>query len=152
MSSLISQLVVGLQDLNTLWQEWSTGREKRKQHSLNYRPTPNQNSSFSIHQTNVKASSTSSLFDISKSSNRRVLTIISYEAVNRGPVSLLGLFVWPTLFVCPGEDVDLIFEGLVNLMAAPSCIRAALSASCGLKAMRRIIWANSCSREKHIMP
>ena len=30
-------------------------------------------------------------------------------------------------------------------------IRAAWSASCGLKVMRSTIWANSCSQEKHIM-
>ena len=44
-------------------------------------------------RVSVEASSTSSLLDIAESSNRRVLTIISYEAVDRGPVSLLAFFV-----------------------------------------------------------
>ena len=44
-------------------------------------------------RVSVKASFTSSFLDIVESSNRRVLTIISYEAVDRGLVSLMEVFV-----------------------------------------------------------
>ena len=64
-----------------------------------------------------------------------------YEAVDRGPVSLQGLFVWPPLIVCTRGRFGLVFWGVVHLLAAPSFFRAAWSASCGLKAMWRTIWA-----------
>ena len=44
-------------------------------------------------RVSVKASSTFSLLNIAENSYRGVLTIIFYEAIDRGTVSLLGLFV-----------------------------------------------------------
>jgi len=58
----------------------------------------------------------------------------------------------PLFLFASGEGVGLFSEEVVHLLAAPSCIWAAWSAICGLKAMGRAIWANSCSREKHVMP
>ena len=107
---------------------WPASREKRKQHNLNYKPwlslpecpafaSCDRKSSvselFVITQSflslrtgvSAKASSISSLLDNTESSNRRILTIISCEAVDRGPVSLRGLFIWSPLFVCPEGKV-----------------------------------------------
>ena len=61
-------------------------------------------------RVSVRTSSISSLLDNYEISNRRVLTIISYEAMDRGPaVSLLGLFVRPPLFVCIRGRCGLVF-------------------------------------------
>jgi len=66
-------------------------------------------------RVSVKASSTSSPFDIAENSNRRVLTIISYAAVDRGPVNLLGLFVRLPLFVCSKGRRGLVLKNKLGL-------------------------------------
>ena len=69
-------------------------------------------------RVSVKASSTCSLLDIAESSNRRVLPIMSYETVDRGSVSLLGLFVQPPLFVC--TSTQLYPGSMVNKLCVKS--------------------------------
>ena len=49
----------------------------------------------------------------------------------------------PSFCLHQGGGVGLFSETVVNLLAEASCIRAAWSASCGLKAMGHIIWAKS---------
>ena len=102
-------------------------------------------------RVSVKASPISSLLDIAESSNRRVLTIIFYDAVERGSVSLLGLFCMILSLCLHKGEMWACFRGSGTPTSSPSCIRTAWSASCGLKAIGRTIWANSCSREKHVM-
>ena len=77
---------------------------------------------------------------------------ITYEAVDPRLHQSTGAFFISLFLFAPGRSVGLFFEGVVHLLAAPSCIRAAWSAICGLKAMQRTIQANSCSRGMHIMP
>ena len=128
----------------------------------------------------LRADFSDEIFLNPESNNRRVLTITSYEAVNRGPVSLIGSFVLPPVFVYTRGRCGLVFWGVwytycqhhpcgvqygptvsawenirgawPNGLPAPSCIRAAWSVSCRLKATRRPVWTNSCSREKYAIP
>ena len=129
--------MVGLQDLNALRWGCLAGRERRKQHSSNYRPwlsfpewqalaSCDRNTSvnefpiitqpflFLRPRVSIKASSNSSLLDISENSNRRV------EAVDQDPVSLLWLFVRPPLFVYSEGSMGSFSERVVHLLAAPS--------------------------------
>ena len=99
---ITQSLVVRLQGLNILQQGWSAGREKRKQHSLNYEPwlsfpeyqvlagcdrklnvseipVITQPFLFLRPRVRVKVLSTSPLLDIARSSNRRVLSFPEYN-------------------------------------------------------------------------
>jgi len=73
-------------------------------------------------RVSVKASSTSSLLDIAVSSNRQVLTIISYEPVDRSLVSLLGLFVRPLFFFAPGGGVGCFLRGWYTGHSSRVCV------------------------------